>query len=285
MGWKIRPLKPDFAAELTGQQISEANTEERRDLYVSVMRYGVTVIPRQRLDDRGLQEFASSLPDPVVYLTAIKGISAQCSGVIPLTNLSDVDGSVLPADDRTVEQNRANELWHTDLTFQQPRATLSMLYARRVPHEGGETEFCDTRLFWEALESEEQAVLRGHHCTHWGPYSRRKYGFVDWKPPASFAFPPVVRPMTFDHPRTGRTSLTIGSYVQQVNDLTEEQSQALLDRLIERATIPARVYAHRWSAGDLLLWDNRAMLHRARPFDLHEPRDMRAVRLYDPLHP
>jgi alpha-ketoglutarate-dependent 2,4-dichlorophenoxyacetate dioxygenase len=286
MSWTLRSLQREFGAELTGNQVGHSlSAEDRRAVYDATARYGLTVIPRQHLSDRDLHDFFSSLGDPLFDLRVPNGQTPRAGGIVPLTNI-DAAGNRLPITDGNVQQNRANELWHTDLTFQTPRATLSLLYARLVPPQGGDTEFCDTRLACEQLSATEREYLASLTCRHVGAHSRRKYGFTNWDPGASNLYPAVERPLTVTHLPTGRTALTIGSYVESIKGMSYEDSQALLDGLLERATAPENVYVHRWTAGDLLLWDNRCMLHRGRPFDLSaHRREMRAARLFDPANP
>lgn len=285
MPWNVNPLKNGFAAELCGKQLNASlSNADRRSLYDATVLYGVVVVRNQGgLSDAEIHDLAVSLPGEIVPLKLPFGEGPVVPGVVQLSNLSN-DGSVLPPDAPSVRQNQANELWHSDLTFQTPRASLSMLYALQVPASGGDTEFCDTRFLWDDLAESERERLKNLSCLHSGAYSRRKYGLPGWEKDAP-GYEPVKRPMTLKHPDTGRIAVTIGSYVQLVGQLDECQSQILLDDLVQRATVPDRVYKHQWRSGDMLIWDNRSMIHRARPFPSGSPRDLRAVRLFDPLHP
>lgn len=278
------PLTELVGAEMTGANVAKNPAASATSVYDAVVQYGVLVLRDQHgLSDGDIHDFAVSLPGEIVPLKIPFGKQHVATGVVSLTNVA-ADGNLLEANDANVLQNRANELWHSDLTFQYPRASLSMLYARQVPIEGGDTEFCDTRLLWDILAEDERRQLDQLVCLHSGAHSRRKYGLAGWEQDAP-GYSPVERPMTLQHPDTGRIALSIGSYVQCVGDLDEARSQALLDGLLARATIARHVYAHRWRADDLLIWDNRSMLHRARPADPAMARDMRALRLFDPAHP
>ena len=285
MPWTERSLTPRFGVELSGMTISpELGEADRKAVYAATAKHGVTVIRGQSLSDEDIYDFATSIGDELVQVQFLKDAPPHARGVIPLRNI-DAEGNLLPADDWNVQQNRANELWHTDLSFQKPRATLSMLYSRIVPPEGGDTQFCDTRLLWESLPAREQAHLAGLTCTHWGFHSRRKFGLADMPQEVIDRYPPVERPLVHPHRPTGRTALTIGAYVASVGGMGDE-SGAFLDEMVARATVPDHVYTHRWRVGDLLLWDNRCMIHRATPWDLsRHPRDMRGVRLFDAANP
>ena len=283
MPWTERKLTERVGVELTGARVGRAlSAEDRRAVYDATARYGVAVLPGQDLSDDDIYDFAASLEDEVVEVENLAGVPE--SRVMPLGNV-DCDGNLLPVDDWVLQQNRANELWHIDLTFMTPRATISMLYGRVVPPEGGDTEFCDTRLLWEALSEPERERLRGMTCWHSIIHSRRKYGFDDWTPEALERFQAVRRPMVQPQPRTGRTALTLASHIQAIDGLSGAETLALVDDLTARAAVPENIYSHHWSAGDLLLWDNRCVMHRARPFDLaSHARDVRAIRLYDPAN-
>jgi alpha-ketoglutarate-dependent 2,4-dichlorophenoxyacetate dioxygenase len=252
MPWTENPLTPRLGVELSGLTISPDLAEaDRKAVYAATARHGVTVIRGQSLGDDDIHDFAASLGDELWEIKLAAYAPTQARGVSPLRNVDD-DGNLLPADDWNVQQNRANELWHCDMTFQKPRATLSMLYARIVPPEGGDTQFCDTRLLWESLAPQE----------------------------AMDGYPPVEWPLVHRDGPSGRTALTMGAYVTMVAGMDEARSQAFHDALLARATVPDHVYTHRWRVGDLLLWDNRCMLHRATAWDLtRHKRDMRGVRL------
>ena len=283
MPWTERRLSERVGIELTGERIapglSQADREAVRD---ATARHGVTVIPGQDLSDEDIYDFVASFGDKIVEVETAEGVPPHSRGVMPLGNV-DKDGNILPADDWNVQQNLANELWHTDMTFVSPRASFSLLYGKTVPPEGGNTEFCDTRLFWETLPDAERARLSRLTCAHSVLHSRRKYGFTEWPQEVIDRFPPIARPMVNVQQSPGRTALPLAAYIQSIDGMTAEQSEALVEDLTARATVPANVYSHRWRAGDLLLWDNRCMMHRATPFDMTaHARDLRAVRLCDP---
>jgi alpha-ketoglutarate-dependent taurine dioxygenase len=164
-----------------------------------------------------------------------------------------------------------------------PRASISILYGRVVTTANGNTEFCDMRLAWEALSPAEQAELASLTACHTLWQSRRKYGTdKGFNEDDRNRYPPVERPLVDVHRPSGRKALMVGSNIASLGDLDEAASAALLVRLTEQATVPAHIYSHRWTTGDLLLWDNRCVLHRAAAYDVAtQPRDLRAVRLFE----
>src|SRR4051812_31783480 len=158
MAWTERRLTPGFGLELSGQAIEDALPQtERAAVHDAVMHYGVVVVSGQSLSDDAFLEFAEAIGD-VNPTPNVQGVPA--SRVLPISNV-DAEGTHLPPDDWWVRQNMANELWHTDLTFMRPRATVSLLYGREVPPIGGDTEFCDLRLAFETLSPAKQVRLEG----------------------------------------------------------------------------------------------------------------------------
>src|SRR5262249_53694843 len=156
VAWTERKLTEVFGVELTGQDIGPAlPMAERRAVYDAVTRYGVVVIPGQDLSDEDIDDFASSLGSPIKIAMAP---GAEPVAVRPFGNI-DKDGKILPADDLSQRNARANFQWHIDSTYQRPRATVSMLYGVIIPPEGGDTEFCDMRRAWELLSPDEKARL------------------------------------------------------------------------------------------------------------------------------
>lgn len=280
MGWTERRLTPAVGLALDGVRADQGlSAAQRERIRAAVCEHGVVVLPGQSLDDEALYAFAEAIGE-VVPAPNVTGVPT--SRVLALTNL-DENGRLRPADDVWVRRNQANEQWHADLSFMRPRASISILYGRTVTTENGNTEFCDMRLAWEALPADEQAALAPLTARHTLWQSRRKYGTdKGFSEEDRKRYPPVVRPLVDTHRPSGRKALMVGSNIAGVGGLDEAASADLLARLTERAAVPAHIYSHRWSKGDLLLWDNRCVLHRAAAYDVAtQPRDLRAVRLFE----
>lgn len=276
--WTVRKLHPRFAAQLSGYRI-DASLDAALSTAVrdAVYRYGVVVIPGQDLSDSALHAFAQTL-GKVMVRNAVTGQPAE---VFRLSNL-DLQGNILPASDRAVRMTDGNELWHTDSTYVRPRATISLLHARVIPPQGGNTEYCDTRCAYEDLAVDMKARVAGLIGCHSLIYSRALTGFTGWTDEERQRFAPIERPLVHWHAESGRQALCLAAHIGELKPLTGEPWQPLLQALMSAATAPAAVYAHRWQVGDLLMWDNRCTMHRLRPYDqLRHGRDMRSTRLDD----
>jgi len=278
MPWTKNDLHPLFGSELSGLQINAAlGRRDRNVLKSAVEESGVVVVRGQELADSDLREFASSLGS----LYRAPGIFEKADGVYRISNV-DEDGRILPADDTLLKFNISNEFWHTDSTYSRPRAMISFLYARTVPPAGGDTEFCDTRVAYETLsEQDKQGLddLVGHHSLI---YSRSLTGFDDWTDEQREIYAPVPRPLVQVHEGSGRKALCLASHICRLDPLPEDEGRTLLTHLMEHATGQGKVYTHRWSPGDLIMWDNRCTMHRARPYAYdRDVRDFRTARILD----
>jgi alpha-ketoglutarate-dependent 2,4-dichlorophenoxyacetate dioxygenase len=198
-----------------------------------------------------------------------------------ISNL-DVDGSLLAADDRRRMFNLGNRLWHSDSSFKATPAKYSMLHARAIPPEGADTEFADMRAAWDALPARQQDRLRPLTAWHSLLYSRAILGFTDYTPEERERFAPVPQRLVRFHPGSGRRSLFLSSHIGRIDGMPTPEAMALLRDLMEHATQRGFVHAHKWRLHDLVIWDNRTTMHRARPFeDKVHKRDMRRATLTD----
>jgi len=190
-----------------------------------------------------------------------------------------VDGKILAADDRRRMYNLGNRLWHSDSSFKPTPAKYSMLHARVIPPEGGETEFADMRAAWDALPERMQAEIRDLVCEHSLIFSREAIGFFDLTPEERDHFRPVRHRLVRRDPGTGRTSLFLSAHAGAIVGWTVPEARVFLRELTEHATQRQFVYRHVWRQGDLVMWDNRTTMHRARRFEPGEIRDVRRTTL------
>jgi alpha-ketoglutarate-dependent 2,4-dichlorophenoxyacetate dioxygenase len=186
-----------------------------------------------------------------------------------------VDDEVVARDHSKIVSNLANQLWHSDSSFQKPRAKYSMLAASVVPDFGGETEFADLRLACDHLPKWRLDQIKGKNAIHSALHSRFMLGDTQYTPEQIATFPPVVWPLIQTDPHTGRKILYVGAHACEVEGMVLAESRMLLMDLLEHATQRQFVYTHRWQVGDLVMWDNTATIHRGRYFDLSARRELR----------
>jgi alpha-ketoglutarate-dependent 2,4-dichlorophenoxyacetate dioxygenase len=156
-----------------------------------------------------------------------------------------------------------------------------MLSAKVIPPAGADTEYADMRAAYDALPAETKARLEGLRVHHSIAHSRQTLGF-EFSPEEEERLKGAVHPLVRTIPRSGRRSLYLASHASRIVDWAVPEGRLLLRDLIEHATQPEFVYRHAWRVGDLVIWDNRATMHRARPFDdLAHRRELRRVTTLD----
>lgn len=270
----VSPLHPRFGAHVAADRVDDPGLAPA--VADAVGRYGLVLLRGLLVEDDALERFAGRF-GKLQNLSGEPGVERH---VIRVSNLGD-DGRVKPADDTTRLRHEANLLWHTDSSFLSPGASYSFLNARIVTSEGGETQFCDTRVAWEALPADRRRRLGPLHADHSMAHSWRLVG-VDLAAVAARPMPAVRRRLAPVHRPTGRTALMIPSHVARIEGMDEADGRTLLAELTAAATAPERIYTHKWLPGDLLIWDNRCMLHRVTPYDgFAAPRDLRSCRVVD----
>jgi alpha-ketoglutarate-dependent 2,4-dichlorophenoxyacetate dioxygenase len=181
----------------------------------------------------------------------------------------------VPPDHKESLRSRANQLWHTDSSFKAPPALASVLSARVIPPHGGETEFTSMRRAWERLPDALRAKLANYCAWHDYAHSRGKIAPQLASERERSTMPPVCWRMRWTNPVNGRTALYVASHTSGIEGMAQDEALALIDQLIADATRPEYTYVHHWQTGDVVMWDNRATLHRGRPWpdNLH-PRHM-----------
>jgi len=189
-----------------------------------------------------------------------------------LTNVQN--GKIVPPDHRQVRIAQANALWHTDSSFKKTPALASVLSARVLPGEDGDTEFTSTRLAWERLPSDLQAKLTNAVATHSYANSRDQIHPDLATEIERRALPPVRWRMNWLNPSNGRRALYIASHAYAIDGMDDRDARQLLAELMDETTRREHVYVHKWRTGDVMMWDNRAMLHRGRPWDYGKERSM-----------
>ncbi|HXZ91897.1 MAG TPA: TauD/TfdA family dioxygenase [Burkholderiales bacterium] len=284
MSLELRPLHPSFAAEAGPIDLCRAQDRATlEEIHAAMDRYLVLVFRDQAFGDAEQLAFARRFDGALHTKTGAAALGANRFGNEALTDISNLgaDGAILARDDRRRQYALGNRLWHTDASFQDPPGRYSMLHARVVPSSGADTEFADLRAAYEALDQTMRARLDGLRVHHSIAYSRQTLGF-EFSADEADLLKGAVHPLVRVNPRSGDRSLYLASHASRILDWPLPEGRLLLRDLIEHATQPRFVYRHAWCVGDLVIWDNRATMHRGRPFDdSRERRELRRVTTLD----
>lgn len=261
----VRKLHPDFGAEIGGADIARPlGAAEWSAIRAAFEEYGVLLFRGQAIDDETQIAFSER------FGPLERTISANPAGGTAFARQSNIDihdGSVIPPDDRRMIYQKANMLWHSDSSFKPVPSLCSVLSTREVPAEGGNTEFVSCRAAWERLPAAEQARLEGLVCVHSLVHSR---GLVDptvLTEAQKAEVPDVRQALVRANPANGRKALFMGAHASHIEGMPVDEGRALLTDLLARATRPADIFSHAWREGDVIVWDNRSILHRATPYD------------------
>jgi alpha-ketoglutarate-dependent 2,4-dichlorophenoxyacetate dioxygenase len=269
---KIIPLGPGFAAELRDITLAEITTDNDayREARAAFEQYSVLVFRDQEVSDESQVAFSSRFGPLEVTHVASQGAGTN----LVILSTIGTDGKVVPEDHRLALRNRANQLWHSDSTFKSVPALASVLSARIIPEHGGETEFVSTRIAWDRLDPDLRSRLENAFAWHDYSHSRGKIDANIVAAEERAALPPHCWRMAWKNPINGRTALYIASHACAIEGMEQAAAQTLLADLMEAATAPGSSYVHTWRQGDVVMWDNRATLHRGRPWPAHEARLM-----------
>src|SRR4051812_9644969 len=268
----ILPLGPGFAAELRGITLRDATLDDTAYAAVRAAfeQHSVLVFRDQEVTDEGQLAFSRRFGVPEI--TKVGSASAGTYFAV-LTTIGE-DGRVVPPDHRLSLRNKANQLWHTDSSFKRVPALTSMLSARIIPASGGETEYVSTRLAFARLDVGLRHRLENSFAWHDYAHSRRQIAEGLATPEERAALPPQCWRMVWKNPVNGRRAIYLASHAYAVEGVEAAAGKTLIDELMECATAPGTSYLHQWRRGDVVMWDNRATMHRGRPWPAHEARLM-----------
>lgn len=266
MDFKVRPLKKNIGAEITGVDLSRSlpdqTINEIREVWIN---HVVAVFPDQKVNDEQHIKFSKRLGK----LEIINMSALQMKGkpeIYEATNLDD-DNNIMLNDHPVMSINRGNQKWHSDSSFKQVPATASMLNAYIVPKEGGETEFANMAAAYRALDEETKKLCEGLVAIHDFYWSRRDIEEQAFTQKERDAIPPVRHPLIRTHPETGQKAIYVGSHAREIEGWDFNKSRNLIDMLINFSTQKQFTYQHKWNVGDMVLWDNRSAMHRGMAFD------------------
>ncbi len=270
----VTPTDATLGAVVTDVDLAQLDDATWEEIHAAFLTYGVLIFPGQNLTEEAQGAFALRFGN-IEKLTP-----KQDKPTVQFSNQKP-DGTTAQPSDPGYPLMRGNEGWHTDSTYMPLAAKAAMLMALVVPPEGGETEFADMRAAYDALSPQMRGKLEGLSAHHSLYHSQSKAGYIH-KTDHLYGFHDKGaprRPVIKTHPETGRKSIYTGRHAYGIVGMAPEESEALLDALMEDACQPPRTYRHSWQVGDLVVWDNRCLMHRARPYDTSHPRVLRASRI------
>jgi alpha-ketoglutarate-dependent 2,4-dichlorophenoxyacetate dioxygenase len=282
--FNVNPVGPRFgtqafAAELLGANLHEEPSPALIETFNAAMaRYAVVVLRGQMISDAEQVRFARAFGP--LELPPHMGLSKHATGRIgfglyDISNL-DADGELLPPDSLKHLFNKGNENFHTDSSFNELPTKWSMLSARVLPPEGGDTEFCDARAAFDALPEDLKTRAGAATAEHWLWKTKIAAGYKDITDDMRRAMPPVRHPVVRTVESSGRKTLYLGAHATHIVDWPSADSERFIAEINAHIAGPEFRYVHKWRPGDLLVWDNRCTLHRATNFDLFRyKRDMR----------
>ncbi len=270
----VTPTNATVGAVLTDVDLANLDDATGRVVENAFHDFGALIFPNQHLTEEAQIAFAKRFGD-LELLTPDDTMKA-----VSISNQKE-NGSVYDPEDFRYKTLRGNEGWHTDSSYMPLAAKVSILSAQVVPEEGGETEVADMRAAYDELSDSMKDRVSSLEAYHSLYQSQAKIGY-NIETGAGYGYHTKgapLRPLVKTHPITGRKSLFIGRHAYEIPGMEQEEGQKLLDELVTFACQPPRIYTHRWQPGDVLMWDNRCVLHRARPYDFSEIRVLRHTRV------
>jgi alpha-ketoglutarate-dependent 2,4-dichlorophenoxyacetate dioxygenase len=282
MQLQLRQLHPLFGGEVSGIDAGlRLAVAAIRAISDAIDQYAVLVLRDQELDDERQLSFARHFGEIEAPRSARPGTKRRLRPEVSDISNLDENHRLRAADDPRRFDQLGNRLWHTDGSFRRVPAALSTLYAHKVPSRGGETEFADLRAAWDALPEKTKAEVEDLVALHDIAYSRSQIGFTELLFGEREVLPPVPQRLVRVHPGSKRKTLYIAAHASHIVGRPVPEGRLLLRDLIEFATQRRFVHSHVWRKGDLVIWDNRCTMHRGRPFDESETRDLHRVTTRD----
>ena len=273
----LKPVTAQFAAEAGGVDLRQPLCAADIDAIDAAMdHYAVLVFRDQPLDQAQQIACARQFGPLDAGLRKATGAATrfQYDELIDISNLA-LDGSVADAGHAKLIGTLGNQMWHTDSSFQPLPIKYSMLSAVTLPDSGGDTEWADMRAAYDALDDELKALIECRSAHHSTFHSRIMLGDDKYTQEQLNRFPPAEWPLVRVHPGSHRKLLFAGVHCDRVSGMTVPEGRLLIAELLEHATQRQFVYRHQWRAGDYVMWDNRATIHRGRRYDLKARRDLR----------
>ncbi len=272
MKFKIQPTDVTFGAIVSGIHLSQLTSDLLDDIKEAFLKYALLIFPGQNLSSKQQVEFAKIFGE-IEYLV-------DNMETIPLSNRSS-NGRIMSDEEEQIKLLKGNEIWHTDSSYMPRASKASVLSAKIIPEFGGQTEWADARAAYDSLEKHMREKIDTLNATHNYFVSQAKighqvkvgaaYGFYEGEPP--------IYPLVKIHPETNRPALYVGRHACNIIGMPEDEAEELLQFLNAQIVKSQFVWQHSWSPGDIAIWDNRCLLHRARPFDSSKERLMMHTRI------
>ena len=267
----IKPLMPgmDFAVEIKNIDLSQSlDNVIFEEIRQAVFSYAVVVIRGQSINDEQQISFSERFGELEKSLVKIDG-EIRYPQIYITTNVGK-DDKIFPHNHASAKYHRGNSLWHSDSSFKPIPANISILSGREVPPFGGETEFADVRYAYDSwpgsISGVEKCELDDLICEHSITFSRQLVVGDIFSEEDKKSIKPVRQALIRKHPETGRKALYVGSHCHFIEGWEYPRSRALIAELTSWMTRPEFVYAHKWRPLDLVMWDNRSVVHRGNPW-------------------
>jgi alpha-ketoglutarate-dependent 2,4-dichlorophenoxyacetate dioxygenase len=266
MALQTRPLQSCFGVELVGVDVRKVDDAMFAEIVAAFEEHSVLLFRGQQIGDEEQIAFTRRFGPLETTIRTINSVAKVAPEISYLANV-DAEDQLIPRGDKRNLFNAGNQMWHSDSSFKRVPAHASLLAAREVPPEGGETEFASMRVGYERLPEATKQFLEGKVAIHSFVYSRGLVSDGLMPPDHAAQVPPVPQALVRANPRNGRKAFFVGSHACEIIGMPTDEARALLRRLLDLATEPDVVYTHRWRPGDMVMWDNRCVLHRGRPWD------------------
>lgn len=280
---QLKPIHPVFGAEASGLDLTRPlAAEDVRAINAAMNEHAVLVFRGQPLTAQQQLDFARHFGPLDIGLKRVfkRPERLEDERLIDISNV-DAQGKVAHRDSPKNLSNFANQLWHSDSSFMNPRAAYSMLHCVITPSWGGNTEFADLRHAYDTLDERTKAEIEDLQAEHFALHTRILLGDDAYTDDQKKEIPPAVWPLADTHPGSGRKVLFVGVHAREVIGWPIAEGRMYLSDLLEHATRRENVYVHEWMPGDLVIWDNRSTLHRGRRYDISERRELRRTTIND----
>ena len=275
----IKKLHDDFGISIEKIDVNYLSAIEKKEIIDLFDEHSLIVIKKQKINEQEQVNFTKIFGELEITKPGTLGTN---SNLVILTNI-DENGNIVDTNHKQSKNDRANQQWHSDSSFKIRPAHASILSGKQVPKEGGNTEFVSMRVVYKNLQKDIQEKVLNLEAVHHFAYSRSK---IDIKMVSQIEyekFPPVVQPMVKTNPKNNKRALYFGSHTAYIKDIPEKESIKLLTYLKKFSSQKKFIYSHTWEENDLLIWDNRSILHRGTDYNPKEPRYLIRTTVQDSL--